>query len=185
MTRSTLLIKCVAAVFLTFAAVGSASAQSERLDELFAELQQPDLENWRQVEDQIWAEWSRSGSPSMDLLLDRGRKALEDGDATAAIEHLTALTDHAPDFAEGYNARATAYFQADMYGPSLRDIETALALNPRHFGALAGLALILEELGFDEEALSAYRAVSAIHPHRPNVKEAIDRLEAGLAGAEL
>lgn len=185
MTRSTLLFKCVAAVFVTFAAVSPVWAQSQRLDELFTELRQPELEDWRGVEEQIWAEWSRSGSPALDLLLDRGRDALEAGDTQAAIEHFTALTDHAPAFAEGYNSRATAYFQADMYGPSLSDIETTLALNPRHFGALAGLAMILEALGYDSEALSAYRAVSAIHPHRPNVQEAIDRLEAGLAGAEL
>jgi tetratricopeptide (TPR) repeat protein len=186
MMRSTLRFKCAVAVFLTFAALvaGAVQAQTDRLDELFVELRQPDLPTWQQVEDQIWAEWSRSGSPAMDLLLDRGRKALEGGDYSTAIEHFTALTDHAPEFAEGYNGRATAYFQADMYGPALRDIETTLALNPRHFGAMAGLALILEELEFDREALSAYRAVAAIHPHRPNVKEAIERLEAGLGDAD-
>lgn len=185
MTRSTPLIKWIAAALVALATAGIAQAQTERLDALFEELQEPDLENWQHVEEQIWAEWSRSGSPSMDLLLDRGREAMEAGDTTAAIEHFTALTDHAPDFAEGYNARATAYFQADMYGPSLRDIETALALNPRHFGAMSGLAMILERLEFDAEALSAYRAVNAIHPHRPDIKEAIERLETGRGGAEL
>ena len=85
------------------------AAQSPTLDELYAELADPVLESWEQVEQKIWSEWSKSGSPAMDLLLDRGRKAMEEGDWTAAIEHLTALTDHAPDFAEGWNARATAY----------------------------------------------------------------------------
>ena len=67
--------------------------------------------------------------------------------AKLAIEHFTALVDHAPEFAEGYNARATAYFQNGQYGPSLEDIRQTLMLNPRHFGAMSGLALILEELG--------------------------------------
>jgi len=161
------------------------AAQSPTLDELYAELADPVLESWEQVEQKIWSEWSKSGSPAMDLLLDRGRKAMEEGDWTAAIEHLTALTDHAPDFAEGWNARATAYYQAGKYGPSLSDIRKTLALNPRHFGAISGLALILEELGFPKDALKAYREVLAIHPHRPNLKETIERLEKEVGGTAL
>lgn len=159
--------------------------QTQTLDEMYDELRDPATEDWQRVEERIWKEWSRSGSPAMDLLLDRGREALEEGDTDAAIEHLTALTDHAPDFAEGWNARATAYFQAELYGPALSDIEMTLALNPRHFGAMAGLAMILEQLDYPDDALSAYRAVLAIHPHRPNVREAVERLEAELAGATL
>ena len=102
----------------------------------------------------------------MDLLLQRGREALEAGDIDRAIEHFSALIDHAPDFAEGYNARATAYFQKGLYGPSLEDIEQTLARNPRHFGALSGLALILEELGIKDGALAAYRAVEEMYPAR-------------------
>jgi|SRR6056297_1425456 len=160
-------------------------AQDQTLDEMYDELRDPETGDWERVEERIWKEWSRSGSPAMDLLLERGREALEAGDSDAAIEHLTALTDHAPDFAEGWNARATAYFQAEMYGPALSDIEMTLALNPRHFGAMAGLAMILEHLDYPDDALSAYRALLAIHPHRPNVREAVERLEAELAGATL
>ena len=161
------------------------SASADALEELYAELAQPGLEQWEQVEQQIWSEWSQSGSPAMDLLLDRGRTAMEAGEWNAAIEHLTALTDHAPDFAEGWNARATAYYQAGKYGPSLIDIRRALALEPRHFGAISGLALILEELGYPEDALKAYREVLAIHPNRPNLKEAIERLEKEVGGTAL
>ena len=121
----------------------------------------------------------------MDLLLSRGRAAMSAGDNQAAIEHFSALIDHAPEFAEAYNARATAFYQADMYGPSLQDIRTVLAMNPRHFGALSGLALILEELGEQEEALDAYRAIEAIHPNRENLKDAIDRLEKAVGGVTL
>lgn len=160
-------------------------AGANRLDELFAELSQPEQMGWKRIEDAIWIEWSRSGSPAMDLLLKQGRAALEAQDYDLAIEHLTALTDHAPDFAEGWNARATAFFQLDMYGLALEDIRRTLKLNPRHFAALTGLAVILEQMGDEKGALEAYRRVRAIHPHRPNVKEAIDRLELSVLGKRI
>ncbi len=161
------------------------TAQTASLDDLYADLADPDQKGWERIEEQIWARWSQSGSPSMDLLLDRGRTAMEAGDWTAAIEHLTALTDHAPDFAEGWNARATAYYQAGKFGPALSDIRRTLALEPRHFGAISGLALILEELGYPADALRAYREVLAIHPHRPNLEETIERLEKEVEGTAL
>ena len=161
------------------------SAGEAELDALFKRLQSADSETWEPIEQEIWAEWSNSGSAAADLLLNRGRSAMAAGDLEAAIEHLTALTDYAPDFAEGWNARATAYFQANLYGPSVDDIGRVLALNPRHFGALSGLGMILEELGYEKEALKAYREVQEIHPHRPNVQEAIDRLQREVAGQDL
>jgi Flp pilus assembly protein TadD len=146
-----------------------ASDGSSRIAELLTQLQDPETENWRRVERQIMNEWSKSGSPAMDLLLQRGRDALARGETQAAIEHLTALTDHAPDFAEGWNARATAFFQAGLYGPSVEDIGRTLTLNPRSFRRASGLAIILEQTGREETALEAYRAALAIHPHQPGV----------------
>lgn len=121
----------------------------------------------------------------MDLLLKRGEEALEKGDYTKAIEHLTALTDHAPGFAQGFHARATAYYNVDKYGPALADLEVVLALEPRHFGALSGLAVIFEEVGLPEDALEIYYEVRAIHPHRENLSETIERLEKATAGRRL
>lgn len=161
------------------------TAQDADLTDLYAQLADPDLEGWEKVEQEIWSEWSQSGSPAMDLLLDRGRTAMEQGDWDRAIEHLTALTDHAPDFAEGWNARATAYYHSGRYGPAVADIQRTLALDPRHFGAISGLALILEELGYTRDALKAYREVQAIHPHRPNLEETIERLEKEVGGSVL
>jgi tetratricopeptide (TPR) repeat protein len=178
------LFACAATVLLCLpaAAQGADSAEIERL---LGELAKPDQPGWQQIENSIVREWSKSGSPAMDLLLHRGEKALEENDIDTAIGHFTALTDHAPDFAEGWNARATAFFMADEYGLSLADIQRALALNPKHFGALSGLAIILQELGYDREALEAFRAVEAIHPHRPNVKDAIERLEKEVEGERI
>ena len=172
------ILKCtVAAVLLAVMNSLPAWADKAELDRLFADLQVADAQSWERIEQEIWAEWSKSGSASADLLLRRGRSALATGNWREAVEHLTALTDYAPEFAEGWNARATAYFQGKLYGPSVNDIGKVLELNPRHFGALQGLARILEELGYNAQALEALREVKRIHPLRPKVDEAITRLE--------
>jgi tetratricopeptide (TPR) repeat protein len=176
----------VAAVALGAAlAPFSAVAQTARLDELFAQLQSEDPGRVARIERQIFAEWSKSGSAAMDLLLQRGKDALEAENPTEAIEHLTALTDHAPDFAEGWNALAMAYFEAERYGPALDAIRRALALNPRHFGALAGLGRIMEELGDDQAALEAYRAAHAIHPHQSGIEAGLERLQRKTGGRDI
>ncbi len=175
-------------IFLSFLLVLAAQpghAQEATLDELFAALRAPGDTPWEAIEDQIWEQWSQSGSAALDLLLERGREAIADGDPEAAIEHLTALVENAPEFAEGWSARATAYFHADLLGPALADIAHVLALEPRHFGAIAGLGRILEETGDREAALAAFREAVAIHPHRPNLREAVRRLEAELQGTSL
>ena len=184
------LIKRIVTFFFIATALGaSAGAQSygdnPELDALYQRLQDPELKNWEAVEDEIWSHWAQSGSEAIDLLLTRGQQALEEQEPDVAIEHFSAAIDHAPGFAEAYNGRATALFELERYGQSLADIEMTLALNPRHFGAMMGLALILQGLDHPEDALSAYRAVAAIHPHRPNIKEAIEILEAQLEGEAL
>ncbi|MFV0491635.1 MAG: tetratricopeptide repeat protein [Pseudorhodobacter sp.] len=160
-------------------------AQTETLDRLYEELAGAEGRTAERIERRIRSEWSKSGSPSMDLLLQRGRDAMEEGDVTLAIEHLTALVDHAPDFAEGWNARALAYFQAGLYGPSVRDISRALALNPRHFDALTGFGRILEETEREEEALEVYESVLAIHPQLEGIRDSVERLRVKAAGQDL
>lgn len=162
-----------------------AVADEARLDALFEALARVDEPGWERIEDEIWSEWSETGSATLDLLLQRGREAMAEGDSRAAVEHFTALVENAPDFAEGYNARATAYFDAGLFGPSIADIARVLTLEPRHFGALSGLGVILEETGALQGALEAYRAARAIHPHRPDLREAVERLEAELQGTEI
>ncbi len=163
----------------------AAAAQETDLDPLFEALKGADPGSAQEIENRIWEEWSRSGSAAMDLLLRRGRDALEAGEVEVAIEHFSALVDHAPDFAEGYNARATAYFQEGEYGLALEDIRQTLTRNPRHFAAMSGLAMILQEIGEDEGALEAWRAVEALHPSREGVRQAIERLERQVEGVSL
>ncbi|MEY4696576.1 MAG: hypothetical protein RIT14_1004 [Pseudomonadota bacterium] len=177
--------RVVAAGLLLFALALPGAAQTPTLDDLFEALKSADAGESQQLEQEIWTEWSKSGSAAMDLLLQRGRDATMAGENEAAIEHLTALTDHAPDFAEGWNARATAYYQAGLYGPAIEDIARTLTLNPRHFGALSGLGMIFEDLGKPDKALEVYRAALAIHPHLQGVLDAVARLEAETAGQDL
>lgn len=163
----------------------TAQAPQQHLDQLYAELADPKNPDWRIAEGDIQREWSKSGSAAMDLLLRRGQEALAAGDYTTAIEHLTALTDHAPDFAEGWNARATALYFAGHLGASVADIRRTLRLNPHHFGALAGLGMIFEDLGRPEAALRAYRASLDIDPHQDGVQKSVDRLMKATEGTAL
>lgn len=160
------------------------SAQAE-LTALLEELRDPGQQRWQRIERQINRIWSRSGSSSADLLLQRGRSAMRRGDSKAAIDHFSALIDHAPDFAEGWHGRATAYFMEKRLGHALADLQETLARNPNHFAALAGTGRIFEDLQNFEAALAAFRASAAIHPHRADVQAALERVERQLQGISL
>jgi tetratricopeptide (TPR) repeat protein len=177
--------RIVAALVLAVGFSLPVAAQTVDIEALLADLADPETENWQSVERQIRTEWSKSGSAAMDLLLQRGEKALEAEDFDTALDHLTALTDHAPDFAEGWHARATAFFSKEMYGPAMEDLQRTLALNPRHFGALAGVAIVLQRTEHDVEALAAWRLLETIHPHRPELQEAIEALQKQTEGVTL
>lgn len=185
MVRVRDILNSAVAAILTLTATSVAAQEPDRLAELLAQLAQPENPGWRRVERQVVTEWSKSGSPAMDLLLQRGRDALREDDAQAALDHLTALTDHAPDFAEGWNAQATALFRAGHHGPAMDALSRVLALNPNHFGALAGVGTILAETGNKKAALAAYQAALAIHPHLEKVREAAERLERDLSGQHI
>ncbi|WP_127105882.1 tetratricopeptide repeat protein [Pararhodobacter zhoushanensis] len=152
---------------------------------LLQQLADPDEEGWMRVERQVLRAWSQSGSATIDYLFQRGQTALQAGQADEAIDHFSAVIDYDPEFAEAWNGRATAYFLANRMGQSLADIEQVLRLNPHHFGALAGLAMILESLERPEDALAAYEASLAINPHQQNVIDAVARLALASAGQAL
>ena len=129
--------------------------------------------------------WRRSGSATADLLLKRGRDAMRAKKLDLAIEHFTALTDHAPDFAEGWHMRASAYYQSDLYGPAIEDLGRTLALNPHHFDAIQGLGAIFEQIRDYDKAYEAYAQVLAIHPFHDAVTEAMERIEPKVKGPAL
>ncbi|HMO07860.1 MAG TPA: tetratricopeptide repeat protein [Paracoccaceae bacterium] len=183
--------KWIVAALLSLFLVAPVTAQEtgvappRTLDTMFADLLTAEPRVARRIEREIWNVWSKSGSATADLLLQRGREAMREGKLDAAIDHLTALVDHAPDFTEGWNARATAYFQAGLYGPSVADIAEVLKREPRHFGALAGFGAILEATGKEAEALEVYKAALAIHPHLAGIGSAVARLELKRSGQNL
>ena len=181
-TRKPLWAGAVAALLMVATSVGGQSldALAERAveeEKLLAELAQPDLATWESVERKIMRLWSQSGSDTIDHLLKRGEAAMEEEEYLKALEHFTVVTDHAPDFAEGWHARSIAFFMLDEYGLALLDIERTLALNPRHFGALSGVGVIYEEMGEFDLALQAMRLAHDLNPHRENITDAIKRLE--------
>lgn len=178
--------KCTVAALLTAAVCASPlAAQEKPLDELYQELLDADEMTHDRVANQIVARWERSGSAAMDLLLRRGQEALDERDAVAAVEHFSALVDHAPDFAEGYHGRALAYFQREQIGPALADLQMVLRLNPRHFEALFGLGSIMEGLDRPADALEVYRAIEDIYPRDPETAAAITRVLQTLEGRTL
>lgn len=162
-----------------------AFAQTTALDTLFSELQNPENEDWKGSEQKIWREWSKSGSAAMDHLLQRGIRAMKNDKLRIAIAHFSAAIDHAPDFAEAWNKRATVFYMMEEYGLSMADIRQTLALNPRHFGAMAGLGTILEGLERPKDALMAYERAFEVHPHQEGIKEAIERLKTEVKGTPL
>jgi tetratricopeptide (TPR) repeat protein len=181
-----ILNRVVTAFLLVFLTCATAIAEdNDKLDGLFDRLKTAGAEEAGRIESEIWIEWSKSGSPALDLLLQRGRDAMAMGDTSLAIDHFTAIIDQDPGFAEGWNARATAFYQSGEFGPSIADIAQVLQLNPRHFGALSGLGTMLEESGKPEKALEVYKAALAIHPQMEGVIEAVERLEAQATGQEL
>lgn len=184
MTRMTIfLLTCAVGFFCATASFSQANeADRAELERLLAELTQSEASDAPRIINRISRLWGRSGSATADLMLERGREAMEGQNFIVAVEHLTALINHSPEFAEGWNARATVYFMMGEYGLSVADIAETLKRNPVHFGALAGLGMIYEEVGYLEQAYAAYRAAQSVNPHMENVNRAVERLR--LAGIE-
>ena len=186
MSRRTINLKTLVAAAVAGIVLALPSwASEDRLQGLLQDLRKAEPAEAQKIERELQLEWSKSGSASMDLLLKRGRDAMETGDLDAAVEHFSALTDHAPDFAEGWHGRATAFYRQERFGLALADLERTLRLNPDNYGALHGLGVILEQLDQLDLAYEAYSQVLAIHPHHGEVTEALERLEPKVRGKAL
>lgn len=179
------IVAALLAIVMIFAPLATLGADASRLDQLFEELAASNPQDAQKIARDIELELSRSGSAAMDLLLRRGEDALEGGDYGLAVEHLSALIDHAPDFVEGWHLRSVAFFKQQNYGLALSDIEHVLALEPRHFNAIHGLGVLLEEMSQPELAGEAYSRALSIHPHHEDVIRAMERLHREQGDAEL
>lgn len=161
------------------------ATQQEHLNGMLQALRTAPPSEATRLAREIEREWAKSGSTSLDMLLRRGREALEEEQIDVAIGHLTAVTDHAPDFAEGWHARATAFFLKGLYGPALSDLQKTLILNPDNYNALFGLGVMFQEFNDDLRAEQAFRQVIEIHPNHANASTMLEQLKAKGIGREL
>lgn len=157
--------------------------REEVLDVLFERLAAAETEaESRSFESAIREIWLDSGSPSIDLLMERGFDALREENYDRAYFYFDEVVTLAPDFAEGWDKRAAVHYVREDYAEALRDIEQVLRLEPRHYQAMAGLGIILEELGDKKGALEAYRRALALNPWLDNLKDRIAPLELEVEG---
>jgi tetratricopeptide (TPR) repeat protein len=153
------------------------------LDTLFSALKvAPDEATAKEIESRIWATWMVSGSDTCNLLMERAKAATEARDYDLALKLLDAIVEIKPDYLEARNRRATIYYLKDDYGRAMADLAQVLAREPRHFGALSGLGLMLEEIGDDKDALSAYRKALSIDPHLEHIPEVVRTLSEKVEG---
>ena len=130
------------------------------------------------IEQRIWQLWTDADDEAVDRAMTAGARAMASGDGRTALEAFNTAVSEKPDFAEAWNKRATLYYLLRRYEESVADIERTLELEPRHFGALSGLALIREAQNQPFEALEALKLASQIHPQLPNLRDWVNRLTA-------
>jgi tetratricopeptide (TPR) repeat protein len=139
--------------------------RAARLDDLFASLKRESNEvKAARIAAQIQAQWQNSGSATVDLMMGWSAKAMENKKFSVALDFLDQVVVMKPDYAEGWNRRATLNFMMNDYGRSMADIQKTLALEPRHFGAMAGMAAILKDTGRKEAALQAFERILTVYP---------------------
>jgi tetratricopeptide (TPR) repeat protein len=120
--------------------------------------------------------WFYSGSPTVDVLMNRATKAVSEKNYDSALNFLDGVVEQAPDFTEGWNRRAYVHFQRNELTLALGDLRRALALDPNHFKALDGLAQVLREIGQKKPALEVLERLNEVHPYWPGVPQAIEEL---------
>ena len=138
----------------------------------------PDLRS--NAEQALWSIWFRSGNKSLDDILQKGAGYIKQEQYAEAIDLLTEVIHTAPEFAEGYNQRALAYFMLEEWEQSIDDCKKVVALNPVHFGAYAGMGQCHLRLGNLREALKAFQRALEIHPSLYGVAHTILQIQEAL-----
>ncbi len=159
---------------------------THNLDFLFGALKvAPDDDSAKAIEERIWAVWIVSHSDTTNLLMRRVKTAVEKKDLDLAIKLLNAIVKIKPDYVEGWNRLATIYYMKKDYGRALVDIREVLRLEPRHFGALSGLGMILQDIGDDRQALEAFRRALAVYPRLPRIPDMVKKLQDKVEGRDI
>jgi tetratricopeptide (TPR) repeat protein len=160
--------------------------RNRNLDFLFGALKAaPDDASAKSVEDRIWAVWTGAGNETTNLLMSRAKKAADDKDYDLAIRMLSAIVEIQPEFMEAWNRRATVYFLKKDYVNSMADIAKVLTREPRHFAALSGLGLIMQDIGDEKHALEAYSKALEIYPRLKGMEEKVKNLKDKVEGRNL
>jgi hypothetical protein len=129
--------------------------------------------------------WLRSGSDTADLLMSRAGEAMQSKDWTLTQQVLDKVVAILPDWAEGWNKRATARFSADDYSGAMEDIAHTLALEPRHFDALAGLGFILQKMDMNKRALQAFKKALDVNPRQDELRKIVEKLSIDVDGRDI
>ncbi|MGX9573117.1 tetratricopeptide repeat protein [Mesorhizobium sp. f-mel] len=160
-----------------------ATTREARLDQLFVDLKRERNEKAAErIAARISHEWSQSGSASIDLMMQWSQKAAEEKKFDVALDFLDQVVTLQPAYAEGWNRRATVHFMMHNFGKSMADIDRTLQLEPRHFGALSGLAQIMAVTGHKQSALEAWQRVLSIYPMMRSAQDQVGTLSEELAG---
>jgi tetratricopeptide (TPR) repeat protein len=160
--------------------------RAARLDTLYEALAKaPNQAIAKIVESKIEALNIQSGSATADLLMVRARSMIEAKDSKVAFELLESVIEIAPSFIEARAQRATLNYVTKNIPGALADLRVVLAREPRHYGALTGLGVILQELGEDKRALEAFRRALAIDPYLDSVPDMVKKLEVQVEGRDI
>ncbi|RTE90717.1 tetratricopeptide repeat protein [Bradyrhizobium sp. LVM 105] len=160
--------------------------RTKNLDFLFGALKAaPDEVSAKHVEARIWAIWLQTPSDTAALLMARAKTAVDAKRIEVAIKLLDSVIKLRPDYIEAWNRRATLYYMQNDYGRSLADIQQVLIREPRHFGALAGLGMIMQEVGDEKRALDAYRKALAVNPHLDKIPDQVKALTEKVEGRDI
>lgn len=147
------------------------------LDHLFDALRTAStVEAARAASERIWQVWMHHDEPRVARLMEDGIHALMHEDYETAHAVFDAIVAADPAFAEGWNKRATVRYLTGDYAGAVRDIRRTLALEPRHFGALAGLGSIRMIIADERGALEAFEAVLTLHPQLRSIRKQVQAL---------
>jgi len=157
--------------------LAAADQRDARLVELFDRLHRSeDSREIVHLQAGIWSIWTESANEESNALMYDGLLAMRGKRYEIALDRFDALVKHDPDFAEGWNKRATVFYLLGRYEESIADIKQVLALEKRHFGALSGLGLCYEALGDEAAAIKAYELALKANPHLHSLPGKIERL---------